>query len=211
MGTEVATLDEPHDEVDEGPFVPRYRYIPTWIETLVSSALGLVASFILSIDAVLLAENSTAELSCNINEKISCGAVGASWQAELLGFPNAFLGLMAEPVIITVAVASLSGVRFPRWMMIGAQVVSSIGFVFALWLFQQSFFVINRLCPYCLLITVTTTLIFFAFTHINILEGNFGKSVQRRFSTAVRVYHVDLIIAVLFIAVLAAMVIFTYL
>lgn len=205
--TAAATVDDPESD----RFQPRYRYRWTWVETLISSLIGLVASFVLSIDAIILAANADADLSCNINEKISCGAVGASWQAELLGFPNAFLGLMAEPVIITIAVASLSGVRFPRWIMLSAQVVSTIGFVFALWLFDQSFFVIHRLCPYCLLITVTTTLIFFAFTRVNVLEGNFGNTAQRKFSSAFRVYHVDLIIAVLLLAVLAAMVVFTYL
>ena len=195
----------------ERRFIPTYRHRGTWIETLVSSLLGLVASFVLSMDAIILAQDGEAELSCNINEKISCGAVGVSWQAELLGFPNAFLGLMAEPVIITIAVASLAGVLFPRWFMLGAQLVSSIGFVFALWLFQQSYFEIGRLCPYCLLITATTTLIFFAFTRVNVLEGNFGNAARDKFGNAFRVYHADIIAAVVLIAVLAAMVVFRYL
>ncbi|MCH9815444.1 MAG: vitamin K epoxide reductase family protein [Actinomycetia bacterium] len=202
----VETAAEP-----ERRFIPTYRYRGTWIETLISSLLGLVASFVLSMDAIILAQDGDAELSCNINEKISCGAVGVSWQAELLGFPNAFLGLIAEPVIITIAVASIAGVLFPRWFMLGAQVVSSIGFVFALWLFHQSYFEIGRLCPYCLLITGTTTLIFFAFTRVNVLEGNFGTGIRDRFGTAFRVYHADIITAVLLIAVIAAMVVFRYL
>lgn len=37
----------------------------------------------------------------------------------------------------------------------------SISFVFAYWLFFQSYFVIGALCPWCLTITVTTTLVFF--------------------------------------------------
>ncbi|MEQ4724193.1 vitamin K epoxide reductase family protein [Nonomuraea sp. B19D2] len=40
-------------------------------------------------------------MSCNINSVVSCGTVGSSWQAHLFGFPNAFLGLVAEPVVIT--------------------------------------------------------------------------------------------------------------
>ena len=164
-----------------------------------------------SIDAVLLAADPDAALSCNISDKISCGTVGTSWQASLLGFPNAFLGLLAEPVITTVAVASLSRVRFPRWFMLAAQVVSSIGFLFAYWLFYQAYFVIGALCPWCLLITVTTTLIFFSFTRINALDGNFGPTVQRRLDKAFRFYHVDTVLAVLILAVLAGMVIYQYL
>lgn len=32
-------------------------------------------------------------LSCDIDAVIACGAVAQSWQAQLLGFPDAYLGL----------------------------------------------------------------------------------------------------------------------
>ena len=126
----------------------------------------------LSIDAVKLAADPAASLSCNINSVVSCGTVATSWQAKLLGFPNAFLGLIAEPVVITIAVASLGGVRFPRWFMFSAQVVYTIGFLFAYWLLYQSMFNIGALCPWCMLVTVSTTLVFFTLTHVNIRDGN---------------------------------------
>ena len=200
---EPAELSEDHDT--------RVRHLGTWIEVLVSSLLGMIASLVLAVDAIALAIDPTADLSCNISAKISCGTVGSSWQASLLGFPNAYLGLLAEPVITTVAVASLGRVRFPRWFMLGAQTVSSIGFLFAYWLFYQAYFVIGALCPWCLLITVTTTLIFFSFTRINVLDGNFGPRPQQRLGRMFRVYHIDTVAAILVITVLAAMVIYQYL
>lgn len=139
---------------------------------LFSACLSLTASLVLSIDAVRLAADPSVSLSCNLNAVISCGTVATSWQAQLLGFPNAFLGLIAEPVVITIAVASLGGVRFPRWFMLSAQIVYSIGFVFAYWLFYQSMFSIGALCPWCLLITMSTTLVFSTLTHVNIRDGN---------------------------------------
>lgn len=139
---------------------------------LVSSVLSLVASFVLAVDALRLAENPDLVLSCDVNAVLSCGEVARSWQAQLLGFPNAFLGMVAEPVVITIAVASLGGVRFPRWFMAGAQVVYTIGLGFAYWLFHQSMFVIGSLCPWCLLITVSTTLVFTTLTHVNVRDGN---------------------------------------
>ena len=112
------------DGVDHppGPRVQRYQ-VGAFIEMLVSSILGLIASLVLSIDAIKLADDPLSDLSCNISDKISCATVGLSEQANLLGFPNAFLGLMTEPVVITIAVAALGGVRFPRWFMCSAQVV----------------------------------------------------------------------------------------
>ncbi|MCB9412941.1 MAG: vitamin K epoxide reductase family protein [Actinobacteria bacterium] len=176
---------------------------------LASSLLGLVASLVLSIDAVVLAADPDADLSCNINEKISCATVGLTWQANLLGFPNAFLGLIAEPVVITIAVAALGGVRFPRWFLNSAQVVYSIGLVFAYWLFFQAYFVIGALCPWCLLITVTTTVVFFSMTRVNLSEGNLGSWLQRKTAYPLRV-GVDVAVAVLLIAVLSAMVLYRY-
>jgi uncharacterized membrane protein len=150
------------------------RHANSWIFStmLFSAVLSLIASFVLSIDAVRLAQNPAVDLSCNINSVISCGTVGTSWQAHLFGFPNAFLGLVAEPVVITIAVASLGGVRFPRWFMFSAQIVYTIGLIFAYWLFYQAMFNIGALCPWCLLVTVSTTLVFTTLTHVNIRDGN---------------------------------------
>ena len=150
------------------------RHLDPWIYSsmLFSALLSLVASFVLSVDAVILAADPSAALACNINAVLSCGAVGASWQASLFGFPNAFLGLIAEPVVVTIAVASLGGVRFPRWFMLSAQVVYTLGLIFAYWLFFQAYFVIGALCPWCLLVTLSTTLVFTSLTHVNIRDGN---------------------------------------
>ena len=41
--------------------------------------LGLTASLVLSIDAVVLAADPNAALSCNLTETISCAKVGVSW------------------------------------------------------------------------------------------------------------------------------------
>lgn len=208
MGVPTAPIASSDATSDASP-PSKVRHKWAFIEMLISSLLGLVASLVLSIDAVVLAADPDAELSCNINEKISCATVGLTWQANLLGFPNAFLGLIAEPVVITIAVAALGGTRFPRWFLIGAQVVYSIGLVFAYWLFFQAYFVIGALCPWCLLITVTTTVVFFSMTRVNLKEGNLGGWLQRKTEYPLRV-GVDVAIAVLLIAVLSAMVLYRY-
>jgi uncharacterized membrane protein len=138
---------------------------------LVSAVVSLVASFVLSVDAWVLAGDPSAQLACDLNSVVSCGAVGRAWQAQVFGFPNAFLGLVAEPVVITVAVASLGGVRFPAWFMRAAQVVYTAGLVFAYWLFSQSLTSIGALCPWCLLVTVSTTLVFVSLTRVNLTDG----------------------------------------
>lgn len=194
------------------PFVPAtVRNRGAYIEMLVSAVIGLIAALVLSIEAIALAENPFVDLGCDINAVLSCGTVGQSWQASLLGFPNAYLGLIAEPVVITLAVAALGGVRFPRWFMIAAQIVYSIGLIFAYWLFAQSYFVIGALCPWCLTITVTTTLVFASMTRVNLLDGNIRLSAAtyRTVASWLRA-GIDTLIVIVIFAVLTAMIVIKY-
>lgn len=145
-----------------------------WIFTsmLVGAIGSLLAAFVLSVDAIELAKNSHAVLSCNINAVISCGTVNSHPSAFLFGFPNSFLGLVTEPVVITVAIAGLAGVRFPKPFMFAAQICYTLGLGLALWLFYTSYAVIGALCPWCLLVTLTTLFVWFAMTRFNIRENN---------------------------------------
>lgn len=189
---------------------PSARHRGAFLEMLISSALGLIASLVLSAEAITLAKAPDTILNCDVSAKISCSTVAESWQANLFGFPNAFLGLIAEPVVITLAVAALGGVRFPRWFMLAAQTVYAIGFGFALWLFYQAYFHIGALCPWCLLITATTTLVFTSMTRVNILDGNFGPRVLTLLERPLRA-GLDLAGVAVFFAILAAMIIVRYL
>ncbi len=205
--------DPAHDTVGVGGRLHRLRHSNTaiWVTMLIASLVSLYASFVLSIDAVRLAADPHADLGCNINAVISCGTVGGSWQSSLLGFPNAFLGLVAEAVVITIAVASLGGVRFPRWFMIAAQAVYTIGLLFAYWLFHQAMFEIGALCPWCLLVTVATTLVFFEMTHVNIRDGNLPlpRKLRGVAQAAVR-NNVDLMLVIIWLLLVALAVVTKY-
>lgn len=188
------------------------RHRGAYLEMLISSLLGLTASLVLAIDAVVLAADPNAALSCNISATISCAKVGVTWQANLLGFPNAYIGLIAEPVVITIAVAALGGVLFPRWFMNSAMAVYSIGLAFAYWLFFQAYFVIGAMCPWCLLITATTTTVFMSLLRVNLADNTFGLP-PRAHARALYLLRigVDIWLTILILAVLAAMVIARYL
>lgn len=145
-----------------------------WIfwSMLIGAIGSLIASFVLSVEAVVLAGDPAAPLACSVNVIVNCATVALHPTANFLGFPNSFLGLMAEPVVITVALAGLAGVKFPKLFMFFAQIGYGIGFVFAYYLFFISMLVIGALCPWCLLVTATTTFVFFAITRYNIRENN---------------------------------------
>ena len=50
--------------------------------------------------------------------------------------------------------------------------VYTVGFLFAYWLFYEALTDIHALCPWCLLITVTTTLVWAGLTRMNVREGH---------------------------------------
>ena len=173
---------------------------------LIGAILSLVASFVLSIEAVVLAGNPDANLACNVNLILNCATVALHPSAELLGFPNSFLGLMAESVVITVAVSGLSGVKFPRPFMFAAQIGYGLGLVFAWYLFTISFFVIQALCPWCLLVTLTTTLVFFTISRYNIRENNLylSEKVHARLYDWIEKGYDVVLLASIVVAVVAA-------
>lgn len=145
-----------------------------WIffSMLIGALLSLLASFVLSVEAIELAKNPDAELSCSVNVVVNCATVAKHPSADMFGFPNSFIGMMAEPVVITVAIAGLAGIAFPRRFMFFAQIGYTLGLAFALYLFYLSMFVIGALCPWCLLVTVTTLFVWFSITRYNIRENN---------------------------------------
>ena len=143
----------------------------TSLEMIISGLIGLVTSFVLSIEAWQLAADSSTRFGCDISSVLSCSTVAQTWQARILGFPNAFLGIFFEAVVLAISVAIFSGVKFPRWYMQGTNLLYTIALFFAFWLFGQSYFIIQVLCPWCLLITLTTTLVFGGITRINVRDG----------------------------------------
>ena len=139
---------------------------------LIGGLGSLLAAFVLSKEALDLAANPHAVLSCSINIVLNCATVAQHPTAHLLGFPNSFIGMMAEPVVITLAIIGLAGIALPRKFMFAAQIGYTAGLVFALTLLGISTFEIGALCPWCLLVTVTTLFEWFAITRYNIRENN---------------------------------------
>lgn len=149
---------------------------------LVFGVVGLIVSFILCLDEIDLMQHPNTVLSCSINAVLNCSTVMQTWQAHAFGFPNMFIGLMAYPIVITVAVAALVGAKMPRWFWLTANICYLLGALFAYWLFFNSVYAIQVLCPWCLVITFSTTIILATVTHYNLRENIFGlkKHVNKK-------------------------------
>jgi uncharacterized membrane protein len=182
-----------------------------WIFTsmLIGSVLSLIAAFVLSVEAVELAKNPNADLPCSINIVLNCATVNNHPTGSMFGFPNSFIGMMAEPVVITVAIAGLAGMIFSRRFMFVAQIGYTLGLIFALTLFYISFTIIQALCPWCLLVTLTTILVWFAMTRYNIRENNLylPKKVQKKLHSWVEKDYDKLAMWTLIVMLIAAILI----
>lgn len=178
-----------------------------WIfGTMLGSGIAaLIASFVLSIEKIHILQNPDASLSCDFSLILSCSTVMQTWQSAVFGFPNMLIGLMAFSVVITVAVVALSGVRLKRWFLIAANIGFLLGAIFSYWLFFQSLYVIEVLCPWCLVVTATTTLIFATMTHYNLRENTFNLSKKRNKAAQdfLAGQNHQLIVAMWFVALIA--------
>ncbi len=140
---------------------------------LIGSLAALAAAFILTVDKFRLYENPDLILSCSINIVLNCSAVMETWQAQAFGFPNMLLGLMAFPIMILTAVFGLTRTVLPRWYWISATIGFLFAVLFSYWLFFPSVYVIQILCPWCLLVTTAMTLVFSTMLHYSLRENIF--------------------------------------
>lgn len=140
---------------------------------LIFSLAALFASFMLTIDEFYLLQHPNASLNCSINLVLNCSTVMQTWQASIFGFPNMVLGLIAYTALVTIAIIALMGVKLPKPFMVAVNFGAFAGIVFSEWLTYQSIYVIEVLCPYCLVVLFSTLLIFAAITHYNLRNNSF--------------------------------------
>jgi uncharacterized membrane protein len=145
---------------------------------LVFGIVGLIASFVLAVEEFHLLKDPATTLSCSFNLVLNCSTVMQTWQASVFGFPNMFIGLMAFPVVIVVASLGLAKARLPRWFYVWANTGYLLGAIFAYWLFFNSLYDIQVLCPWCLVVTFSTTMLLATITSYNLKENIFNVSKE---------------------------------
>lgn len=154
-----------------------------WV-LLIFAATALIAAFTLANEEIQLMKHPDAILSCTLNLVLNCATVMKTWQASVFfGVPNMFWGLMGFPVIITVAVAALwGGAQYKKGFLLAMNIGILLGTIFAYWLFFNSLYVIQVLCPWCLVVTFSCTMMLAASTHITLRENilKFKKTTNEK-------------------------------
>ncbi|MCS0602292.1 vitamin K epoxide reductase family protein [Streptomyces sp. LP11] len=138
---------------------------------IVTGALGVLASLVITIDKIQLLKDPHFSPSCNLSPVLSCTNVMQSAQASVIGFPNPLLGLMTYPVVTAVGVALLAGARFRRWFWLGLNAGTALGTGFCMRLMTQALYEIGALCLWCSLAWAATIAMFWYTTAHNLRHG----------------------------------------
>ncbi|WP_079110341.1 vitamin K epoxide reductase family protein [Streptomyces roseifaciens] len=141
-----------------------------WI-LAVSGALGLLASFVITVDKFRLLEDPGFRPACSINPVLSCTSVMSSPQASVFGFANPLLGLAGYGAVTVIGFGLLAGARHRRWYWIGLNLGTLAGTGFCMWLMVQALYSIGALCLWCVLAWVATIAMFWCTTLHNLRHG----------------------------------------
>jgi len=162
---------------------------------VIGGVIGVICSFIISVDKVKLLQNPSFKPVCDLNPIVSCGSVMVSKQGSAFGFPNPWLGLAAFAVLVTVGMAILAGAKFKRWFWLGLEAGIIVGLAFAYWLLYESVYSIHALCPFCLAVDVVVIALFWYVTLYLIDTGLLTvPAAWQKVTAYARKHHLDILI-----------------
>lgn len=159
---------------------------------VIGGIIGILASSILTIEKIKIAQNPNYVPSCSISPVVACSPVIGSWQGKAFGFPNPFIGIFGFACVLTVGMTLLAGATIKkRWYWLTFQLGCLFGLLFISWLISQSLYDIGKLCMYCMIVWSVTIPIFWTTLAYNInnkhlsikpkidkfLFNNFGKLI----------------------------------
>ncbi len=187
-----------------GKNVSLQKAIP-WI-LVICGFIGLICALIILYDKIELLKNPNFKPNCDLNPVISCGSVMESKQANAFGFPNPFIGVVGFSIVVTTGMMLLAGAaKLKRWYWLGLQAGTIFGVLFIHWLFFQSVYRINALCPYCMVVWVMTITLFWYVTLYNIQTGVIKlKGQAQKVGYFLRRHHLDIL--VLWLLIIAALI-----
>ena len=131
---------------------------------LIGGLIGLVASFVLSVEKYALLADPSYVPTCSLNPVLSCGSIMGSPQAEAFGFPNPLMGVAGFAVVAATGAALVAGARVAGWFWAGVQGGVTLAVVFVHWLIFSSLYRIGALCPYCMVVWAVTITVFWYVT-----------------------------------------------
>lgn len=156
---------------------PRTATAVMWI---IAGALGWAVSFMIYREYIGQLTDAAPTFSCDVSPLVTCGPNLLSPAGNLLGFTNAILGmvLFLGPVFAGIAaLAAHEGMRPWYWRCYALFVLG--GFVLVHVFAYRSIFEFGTLCPWCMIIWLTTIPLFWSVAGWTLRAGVWGAAPRR--------------------------------
>lgn len=156
-----------------------------WFVLAVSTAVGAIAAFIQTIERISFADNPTVALACDVNSVFSCSNVFDAWQSSVFGFSNSIMCLAFFAITFGVAIAGLNADKLGKALRLVMHFFGVFFFFFGAWYLQQSTFVIDSLCIFCIFCYLGVIGLNWAWLRINANDLPQSKSAHLRLNKAI--------------------------
>lgn len=161
----------------------------------VGGTIGLIAMTWQASERILMLKNPGLSLSCNINPIVDCGGVLDNQLAAVLGFPNAFLGMIFFSILAVSGLVLLSGGKFTSWYRHFVMAVSLILILFSVWFFGVSLYVLGKICIFCVVGWIVSVPIFWygLLYYLQSATGGVKQSIRQFTKFGVK-HHIDIVV-----------------
>ncbi|UQN15266.1 vitamin K epoxide reductase family protein [Gulosibacter sp. ACHW.36C] len=171
-----ATLDERLGEEASDTAIPAAaRTLVTGWTLLIGGGIGLIASFMLTIEYFHNLADPSAELLCDLSVFVTCQPAMNSTAGAILGFPNVILGLVCFTIAVVSGVVLVARVKLPDWYFVGLQIGLIGAAVLITYLQWFSAFELRALCLWCMVIWTATIPTVTLTTIGNLANGRLGR------------------------------------
>ncbi len=178
---------------------------------VLAGVIGLVMSGTLLYDESQIAKNPNYQPSCNLNPVVSCGSVISSKQGKAFNFSNPYIGLVGFTVLITTGMTLFAGAKLKKWYWLGLEAGGIFGVIFCHWLFFESIYRINDLCPLCAVTWAITITTFWYTSYYNFYHGNLRLPKNLKpIGSFIAKHHLDILVLWLLLIFLLIMKHFWY-
>lgn len=180
-----------------------------WVVLSVGSGLGLLASFIQTVERIDYAKNPQVPLSCDLNAIFSCSNVFDAWQSSVFGFSNSLLCIVFFAVSLGVAlVGATSSVISSRLR----QIMHFFAFFFlgfGAWYLWQSTYYIGYICIFCIICYSAVILMNVAWLRINKNDLGLSRKNQKYLDSTIT-SNKDIFLWLAWAIIIASMIIFKF-
>lgn len=167
--------------------------IYSWV-LAVGGTLGLIAMTWQASERIHMLKNPGVALNCNLNPIVDCGGVLGNKLAAVLGFPNAFLGMIFFAILASSGLMLLSGGVFQKWYRHFVMAVATILMLFSVWFFGVSLYILGKICIFCVVGWVVSVPIFW-YSLIYFLQNTQKKRSTnfQKFTDFIARHHIDIV------------------